>query len=219
MTATQSRIDAVTQQVRQQRSKLDGDKARKQLLEEQRVAAEARVESARATAETMIQVRTLFENLTDKKRELVRSKIEALVTHGVQAVFGESYAFKIEQKTQRNQVTFEYRILQKEGDGWVETELRGAHGGGLVATVGFLLRLVMVLFVHPPRRRIIFLDETFANLDADKRPALAALLQSLGEKLSCQFVMITHSPEYVDAADKAYEIRRTGDSASLTAIT
>lgn len=218
MTAVSDRVDAVTTQIRDLRSQLDGDNARRQLLEEQLSAAEARVGSAQANAEIMVQVRTLFEGLTDKKREMVRSKIEALVTHGIQAVFGADYAFKIEQKTARNQVTFEYRILEKEADGWVETELRGAHGGGLVALVGFLLRLVMVLFVHPPRRRIIFLDETFANLDADKRPGLSKLLQSLGSELQCQFVMITHSPEYVDEADKAYEIRRSGDSAQLMTI-
>jgi DNA repair exonuclease SbcCD ATPase subunit len=200
------------------REQLDGDKGRKRLLEEQLEAAETRVSSAQANAEALTQVRSLFESLTDKKREMVRSKIEALVTHGIQAVFGPDYAFAIEQKTARNQVTFNYRILQKEGDEWVATDLRGYHGGGLVAMVGFLLRLVMVLFTHPPRRRILWLDETFANLDADKRDPLAKLLQSLGKELKCQFVMITHSPEYIDEADKAYEIRRVGDSAQLMTV-
>ncbi len=171
-----------------------------------------------ALAGELVEVRQLFELLTDTKRELVRAKIEDLVTHGVQAVFGDTYTFKIEQGLARNQVTFDYRILQTVNDSVVETPLRGFHGGGLVALVGFLLRLVMVLFIHPPRRRIMFLDETFANLDADKRPALAKLLQNLGEQLKCQFVMITHSPEYVAEADTAYETRQVGTASTLVKI-
>jgi DNA repair exonuclease SbcCD ATPase subunit len=214
----EERLSHLEQFARARAEDLAARQARRSVLQEQLADLDTRVTTAKQAAEELVQARVLFENLTDSKRELVRSKIEALVTYGIQAVFGPDYSFSIEQKLARNQVTFEYRVHQTFGSDVRVTELRGAHGGGLVSLIGFLLRMVMVLFVHPPRRRIMFLDETFANLDADKRPALAKLLQSLGASLNVQFVMITHSPEYVDEADMVYEIRRRGDASVLTKV-
>jgi DNA repair exonuclease SbcCD ATPase subunit len=159
-------------------------------------------------AETALLARQLFEVITERKREQVRAKIEDLVTYGVQSVFGDHLHFRIEQKSSRNQVAFEYRIVTAVGDDQHVTDLRGHHGGGLVALVGFLLRVVMVLFSSPQRRRIIFLDETMAALDGDKRQPFARLMVELGTKLDLQFVLITHSPEYLEDADVAYEARQ-----------
>ncbi len=166
----------------------------------------------------LLKTRKLFEELTDRKRELVRDKIELLVTHGIQAVFGPGYGFRIEQAVKRNNVTFSYRVLEAREGEVLDTPLRGYHGGGLVALVGFLLRVVMVLFTYPPRRRIIFLDETMAALDGDKRGPLGRLLQELGSKLDMQFVMVTHSPEYADDADVVYGVRPKGKNSVLERV-
>lgn len=183
-------------------------------LVEQLTAFELEAQQLAEGSELAVQARVLFESLTDKKREVVRTKIEALVTHGIQSVFGPDYQFRIEQKLARNQVTFEYRIFHAFEGELRESDLRGAHGGGLVALVGFLLRVVMVLFVHPPRRRIIFLDETMAALDGDKRAPFAQLLRSLGEQLRMQFCLVSHSPEYAADADKVYMVTPNGNGTS-----
>jgi len=196
------------------RLSVSGDRARSDLLTQQLEGKRNELVKLNTEAELATQVRLLFESLTDKKRELVRTKIEALVTHGIQAVFGPSYIFKIEQEIKRNNVTFNYRIHHEFKGELKESDLRGFHGGGLVALVGFLLRVVMVLFTHPPRRRIIFLDETMAALDGDKRQPFAHLLKQLAAQLSMQFIVITHSPEYASDADKVYLVTPTGDGIS-----
>lgn len=200
------RIENCTRSLRRWQDSYAQETARKGLLEKQRDERLEELNINEKLAENCLDVRTLFEGLSDKKRELVRTKIEALVTHGIQSVFGPNISFSIEQKMSRNQVTFEYKIIDEFDGERHESDLRGYHGGGLVALVGFLLRLVMVLYTYPPRRRIIFLDETMAALDADKRAPFTALLRHLGDALDCQFVVITHSPEYAEDADKVYLI-------------
>jgi DNA repair exonuclease SbcCD ATPase subunit len=212
------RVDAARVVLNSRRSSLGQEVARRDLLQEQLGQRESEVLVLNSEAEVFTQVRTLFQTLEDSKRELVRSKIEALVTYGIQSVFGPHYAFRIEQKTARNQVTFEYRIKHEFEGSVHESALRGAHGGGLVALVGFLLRVVMVLFAHPARRRIIFLDETMAALDGDKRGAFAALVRRLGDSLGLQVVLITHSPEYADEADKVYLVRPIRDGVSTLSL-
>lgn len=164
----------------------------------------AALEFARDAA---INCRELFGTLTDAKRELIREKIELLVTTGIQAVFGPNYGFSIRQETKRNVVTFEYEITYLSGGQWHKSPLRGHHGGGLVALTGLLLRVVMVLFSHPARRRFIALDESLAALDGDKRPLVAKLMKTLGEELGMQFVLVSHSPEYAEEADVVLEVQ------------
>lgn len=217
-TSSTSRLAAVEDTLRNRQETLAVAVARKGLLQEQLANREKEVSDAERASEIGRMARALLEQLTDAKREVVRSKIEDLVTHGIQAVFGSEYSFRIEQKTARNNVTFEYRIVHHFGGQTRESGLRGYHGGGLVALVGFLLRVVMVLFIHPPRRRILFLDETFANLDSDKRDPLARLLLELGQSLEIQFVLITHSEEYADVADKTYEIRQDSGGSKLLPV-
>jgi DNA repair exonuclease SbcCD ATPase subunit len=202
----QERLNQAESRVDEMRLSLSRDQTRLDMLKEQLADVEKLISDLEKTSDHTGEARVLFEQLTDKKRELVRGKIEALVTHGLQSVFGPSYRFLIEQKLSRNQVTFEYRIQHEFGGEWRESDLRGHHGGGLVSLTGFLLRVVMVLFTHPPRRRIIFLDETMAALDGDKRAPFADLLRSLGHQLNMQFVFITHSPEYTSDADKVYVV-------------
>jgi DNA repair exonuclease SbcCD ATPase subunit len=212
------RLQELSTRVLAERRELDTLTAQRSAILGMISQREGQIREDAEAAEVATKARVLLENLTEKKQELVRSKIEGLVTHGVQAVFGPDYAFKIEQKTARNQVTFEYRILHYFEGTVHESDLRGYHGGGLVALVGFLLRVVMVLFVHPPRRRLILLDETMAALDGDKRQSFAKLLVTLGNQLNCQFVLITHSPEYQEEADKVYEITQTSGVSTLKTI-
>jgi DNA repair exonuclease SbcCD ATPase subunit len=207
----ENRLGSCQAYLNSETAELNRRSGRQEALEDQLQEKEHDLELNRRTADVSLKVRILMEKMTEDKREAVRTKIEALVTHGIQAVFGEGYFFVIKQELKRNAINFDFKIIHEFGGERHESDLRGTHGGGLVALVGFLLRVVMVLFSHPTRRRTIFLDETMAALDGDKRVAFAHLLRTLGGKLGLQFVLITHSPEYSADADKVYEVLAKGD--------
>ena len=77
-----------------------------------------------------------------------------------------------------------------------------AHGGGVSAIVGFLLRLVLMLLTG--RRSLLLLDETFAHVSAEFEPRLSEFLAELAEKTATQIVLVTHSEAFADNADKVY---------------
>lgn len=155
-----------------------------------------------------------LNSFADERQKSVQAKIETLVTHGLQTVFGdEDMTFHVigEQKASRAEVHFSLRT--KMDDQIVETSILDARGGGVAAVVGFLLRLIVKLLKQ--ERPLLAMDETFAQLSADYEPRLAEFMRELVDQTGVQIVMVTHSEAYSDHADIVY---RFGQKSGKTTI-
>ena len=53
---------------------------------------------------------------------------------------------------------------------------------------------------------MVIFDEVDANLDAQYRTAVAALLESISKEAGTQFICTTFRPEIVHVADKCYGV-------------
>jgi len=71
--------------------------------------------------------------------------------------------------------------------------------------VGFLVRLSVLLL--GANRRLLLLDETFAQLSAGYEPALAEWLGDVAEKAEVQLIMVSHSDAYAEHADTVYRTK------------
>jgi ABC-type cobalamin/Fe3+-siderophores transport system ATPase subunit len=143
-----------------------------------------------------------LNSFADERQTAVQKKIETLVTHGVQTIFGDDMTFHVisEQKANRTEVTFSLRSMM--GDETVETPILDARGGGVAAVVGFLLRLIVTMLRD--ERPLLVMDETFAQLSADYEPRLAEFIRELVDQTGVQILMVTHSEVYSEHADKVY---------------
>jgi DNA repair exonuclease SbcCD ATPase subunit len=56
----------------------------------------------------------------------------------------------------------------------------------------------------PGSRRVLFLDESFAQLSEEYEPRLAEFLRELVDKTDLQIIMVTHSHAFSDIADQVY---------------
>lgn len=171
---------------------------------------------AKATEDQRIntEAQMLLSGVATERQAKFRQSLETLVTHGLQTVFGDdSLSFHIveEVKAGRPQVSFE--VESRMGDDVVRTGVMDARGGGLASLVGFFIRLsVLLLSGH---RRIMLLDETFAQLSAGYEPQMAEWLADLCEKADVQIVMVTHSDAYSEHADVVY---RTSQHRGVTSV-
>ncbi len=86
----------------------------------------------------------------------------------------------------------------------LDTDILEARGGGLAATVGFLLRVVVLLLSADKTDTVLVLDETFAHVSAEYEPRLAEFIRELVDKTGVQVLMVTHSEAFSDAADVRY---------------
>jgi DNA repair exonuclease SbcCD ATPase subunit len=175
--------------------------------------AKEQAEQAQATVVACEQAVAFLNSFADERQEKVQRRIEELVTHGVQTIFGDDMTFHVisEQKANRSEVTFSLRSTM--GDQVVETPILDARGGGVAAVVGFLLRLIVTLLRE--ERPLLVLDETFAQLSAEYEPRLAEFLRELVDQTGVQIVMVTHSEAFSEHADKVY---RFGQKKGVTTV-
>jgi DNA repair exonuclease SbcCD ATPase subunit len=123
----------------------------------------------------------------------VLGQIEELVTHALQYVFDETYAFRVLLVEKRGKTEVQFVVVK---DGMELDPLTGC-GGGVADVVSFALRLAAIV-MHPTRtrRRLLLLDEPFKFLNVARRPAAAALLETLADKLDFQLILVTHDDEF-----------------------
>lgn len=62
---------------------------------------------------------------------------------------------------------------------------------------------------------MVIFDEVDANLDAQYRTAVAALLESISNEAGTQFICTTFRPEIVHVADKCYGVTFRNKTSSI----
>lgn len=168
----------------------------------QQVTAE--VEHLRGQVALFEKTAILLSQLGEQRQESAQRQIEQLVTRGLQTIFGEELSFHVVQtvRAKASNVDFIVRSTLEDGS-VVDTPVMDARGGGLAATVGFLLRLV-VLLLSGRKDTTLVLDETFAHVSDEYVGRLAEFLREVVDKTSIQVVMVTHQAAFTEPADVVY---------------
>lgn len=194
--------------IRQRRRELDSFAGQASALRLRHEELLAEVVSLTADISAHERATTLLNSIGEEKQYAAQEAIEQLVTRGLQTIFDDTLSFHILQdvKARRAEVSFIVRSTLANGT-VVDTDVMDARGGGLAATVGFLLRLVVMLLRTDTRAdNFMVLDETFAHVSEEYLPALGEFLRKIVEKTGVQILMVTHQPEFVDYADKVYRV-------------
>lgn len=147
----------------------------------------------------------LLTKIGEDRQLAAQKQIEALVTQGLQTIFGEDLTFHLVPQVRGKRPEIDFLVRSRLDDGTiVDTDVMDARGGGLAATVGFLLRLVVLLLSRSRQETVLFLDETFAHVSAEYEPRLADFLRELVDKTGVQVIMVTHSDAFSESADTRY---------------
>lgn len=173
-------------------------------LSEQGRRAKQQADEAEQTVIACEEAVAFLNSFADERQDKVQRRIEELVTHGVQTIFGDEMTFHVisEQKANRTEVSFSLRSSM--GDQVVETPILDARGGGVAAVVGFLLRLIITLLRED--RPLLVLDESFAQVSEGYLPAVGQFVKDLVEQTGVQILMVTHSEIFTEYADVTYQV-------------
>lgn len=198
-------LDSLDIRARQKRRVLDARQGemRATLLRGKELQAEV-AELAEAV-ETFDRVTILLNSLGEERQLKAQTTIEELVTRGLQTIFDDTLSFHIIQTVKGKTANVEFYVRTTLDGAEIETPVMEARGGGLAATIGFLLRLVVMLLDKGTRHEnIMLLDETFAHVSAEYLDPLRQFLREVVDKTGVQIVMVTHQPEFAEDADKVY---------------
>lgn len=203
-------LSALETAARMRRRELDGlwGEARSVLLRGKEIQEEMTVLDTDITTHEHVTI--LLNSLGENRQEEAQRKIEELVTRGLQTIFDDTLSFHIVQTVRAKTANVEFLIRKEIGESFLETSVLEAQGGGLSATVGFLLRLVVMLLDKGTTvENILVLDESFAHVSDEYLPGLGAFLREVVDKTGVQIVMVTHQEPFKDFADKVYRFTQT----------
>lgn len=210
-------LDDLAVSVRSRRRTLDAlhGEARSVLLRRKELAEE--IETLGEDISVYDRVTALLNSLGEERQMRAQETIESLVTRGLQTIFDDTLSFHILQTVRAKQANVEFIVRTTLSDTVVDTPIMEARGGGLVATIGFLLRVVVMLLRDGQRNEnVLILDETFAHVSDEYVPGVAQFLREIVDKTGIQVVMVTHQNEFAEYADKIYRFRLADGRTEVT---
>jgi len=157
----------------------------------------------------------ILNSIADSRQTNIYNQIESLVTEGLRSIFGEELSFHLVPAIKANRQVLSMSIRSTLPNGNVfDTDIKSARGGGHAAVVGFLLRLVILLLTKRDKPKLLVLDETFAQVSEEYRPAVATFIRQIVDKTDTQVILISHFHDLADTADKVYNftLSRTGET-------
>lgn len=194
------------------------------LVDEQMVGVLAR---KAALTEQLADKQARISALADRKAHLVKcintldvviqtvsakgiGRVEAVVTNGLQLVFGPDVACVLEKNEGKRGTTYKIRVKTTTEDGDVIDDPMDAFGGGVVNMTAFLLR---VLLLHRFKlAKLLVLDESFNNVSTEGGylTRVSELLRTLAEDYGFTILAVSHQDELTAHAHKAYRVAGDG---------
>lgn len=171
------------------------------------------------TVEDLDRVTGLLNSLGEAKQMQAQQTIEELVTRGLQTIFDDTLSFHIIQTMRGKTASVDFVVRTTLGGEVIDTSVMEARGGGLAATIGFLLRLVVMLLSKGTKtENILVLDETFGMVSAEYIHPLGEFLREVVEKTGVQIVLVTHEPEFEAYADQVIRFSTENGYTKATAL-
>jgi len=133
-------------------------------------------------------------------------------------IFGDDKKLKFSfDKNKKKNPSVNIEISQYwDKDDDLITDIMEAEGGAMIDIVALGLRLAMIKMISPEQKGPIFLDEICRYIAKNESiRATGEFLREVAEKLDKQLIIITHTPELFNYADKLF----TFDIASKKTIT
>ena len=192
------------------RRQLDAKNGEAQAVLSQGKKLEGEIKSLTLDVSDYERVNTLLTTIGEDKQSAAQGAIEDLVTSGLQTIFDPSLSFHIIQSVKGKNASVEFVVRTTIGHSVVETGVLDARGGGLATTVGFLLRVVVMLLKSGNRQeQVLFLDETFSMVSAEYLDGVGQFLRELVDRTGIQIVMVTHQSEFIEYGDKVYHFSQS----------
>ena len=196
------RINRLSADLRTARDKVNGQLAKRELLEKQREAAVQKKVEAENQLGVFGMVQVLLQKTSDYARQQVKTRIEDVVSEALNVVFGGSHKFLIDLSLRGNQPIAEYYL----NDGSTLTKLPDYdRGGGKVDIIALALRLAVgeMEGIDGP----LFLDEVGKHVSKEYAPAVAYFLKEYSANFGRQIILITHNADLAEIGEISLSVK------------
>ena len=200
-------IDELSVRVASRRRTIDQQVGEAKALLRRKQELSSEIDSLQSSIDMLDRVTILLNSLGEEKQQQAQATIEALVTQGLHTIFDSSLSFHIVTSSRAKSTGVDFMIRSTLENETVETPVMEARGGGLAATVGFLLRVVLLLLRKDSNKeKLLVLDETFSMVSVDYLSRVSSFLRQIVDKTGIQIIMVTHQEELTYNADSIYRL-------------
>lgn len=209
------RINQIAADIRTAREKVERNKAKRELLENQRTDAVKKKAEAEDQLGIFGMVQILLQKTSDYARQQVKTRIEDVVSEALNVVFGGSHKFMIDLSLRGNQPIAEYYL----NDGATITKLEKPdydRGGGKVDIIALSLRLAVGEMADTPGP--LFLDEVGKHVSKEYAPSVAYFLKEYSANFDRQIILITHNADLAEIGETSLSVKRTPAGESEVAV-
>jgi len=199
------------------RDSLQRQVGQRESLQKRLTVVDARATRLEDESITVSDAIEIVQAATETRRQELRDRVESLVTRGLRAVFErEDYEFAFNVSLKGGRFGVVPVLRSKFGDRDLETGIVDGHGGGVADLVSFLLRVIVLSLARPRVAPLMVLDESFRHVSPEFLRGVGTLLRELNTSAGIQFLLITHKPELLDAADRIYRASLENGATTFT---
>jgi len=196
------------------KEKLDKKITEKELLSSQLVEFKNNVEYLLTHLEDLEEARVILQKSAQITQKQLSFHIENIVSHALAAVFDDPYEFKVNFVTRRNYAECDLMFVNENG-----TEMKPLDSCGYgAADIASLALRVAYWNLSDGVRNTLILDEPTRNLSLDKQPLASLMIKELSEKLSIQFLIVTHNKALTEQADTIFEVTKNSNGSIIKEI-
>jgi len=179
---------------------LNKAEGRLDLLKEQKEEIASDEEKETERLENLQVARSLIQKAAQLTQERLSVHISDLVSLALRSVFEEPYEFQATFENRRNTIECDLNFV-KDGN---EYKPLDSCGYGAADVASFALRIAY--WSLGETRPVLIWDEPFRQLSKKKQPMAAEMVKRLSKELGLQIIIITHSEELAECADKVFKV-------------
>jgi len=147
--------------------------------------------------------RSIIQKVARETQQELEYHVSELVTLALAGVFPNPYEFNVRFKEKRNKTECQMFFTRNEQ----RVDPMNGGGGGPLSVAHPNLRFA--IWSLQKTRPTIGLDEPFHFLSRDLQPKAAETLTQISKQIKLQILMVTHSPDLIESADRVFETKIT----------
>lgn len=190
--------------IRDLRRNLEQKKGERNQLQEQIRSTKEELKTARKDLRRHERAGEVLKAVALKTQQQLQYHISDIATMALEAVFPDPYELVAEFVQRRNKTECDL-LFERDGE---RLDPLTASGGGAVDVASFALRVASWSMERPRLRNVLILDEPFRYLSAGLLPRASEMMREVAEKLNLQIVMVTHSEELMEGANRVFTVKQ-----------
>jgi DNA repair exonuclease SbcCD ATPase subunit len=181
------------------RSTFDRKQGQLDQLKGQLKQEKAHLKQAEQDVKYSEKARAIIQKVARETQQSLEYHVGELVSLALNGIFPDPYKFVVEFVERRNRSECDL-FFERAGE---RVHPFDASGGGAVDVASFALR--SSIWSLGKSRNVLGLDEPFRFLSRELQPLASEMLAEISHRLGLQIIMITHSPDLIDGADRVFK--------------